>query len=83
MESTLCLWLYTDTSIVSHNYINFVESKLDIVMINIDFISYHHLPQMVPFLMAGHIYYTLIVPVRVRDLLMQMPLPNHLGIIIL
>ena len=48
------MWLYTDKSILTTT---FVESKLDIVKIKFDFVSYYHLPQMVPFLIAGHIYY--------------------------
>ena len=43
---------YTDTSILT---ITLVESKLDIVMMN-NFVSHYHLPQMIPFLIAGHNY---------------------------
>ena len=43
------MWLYTDTRYT------FVESKLDIVVIKIDFVSYYHLHQIVPFLIASHI----------------------------
>ena len=54
MYCSVCLWLqYTDTSIPTTT---FVESKLDTVMIKIDFVSYYHLPQIVPFPIAGHKY---------------------------
>ena len=46
--------VYTDTSILTTT---FVESKLDIVMIKFDFVSYYHLHQMVLFPIAGHNYY--------------------------
>ena len=44
----------TGTSITTT--LNFVDSILDSAMIKIDFVSYYHLPQLVPFLIAGHIY---------------------------
>ena len=49
---------YTLIQVYSMLPAKFVESTLDIFMIKTDFSSHTvcHLPQMVPFLIAGHIY---------------------------
>ena len=58
VQSALFVPIHYDTIMHAHyNTLNCVESKLDTVFMS-DFIAYYNLPQMVPFLTAGHIYYS-------------------------
>ena len=51
----VCGYTQIQILVYSQLHIDLLESKLDIVVTEIDFVSYYHLSQIIPFLIASHI----------------------------